>query len=128
MEGTLRSLLAFPLFLALASPSLFGDQVVFKNGDRLSGAILKSDAKNFVIRTVVAGEVTASWQEIQELRSDQTLHNPAGNAGDRDRSGRSRSHKGECRGCAERHRAACFREISAWGLSTWVGRRFGRRA
>src|SRR5215472_11203264 len=63
-----------PLFLAFSSPSLFADQVAFKNGDRLTGAILKSDAKTLVIKTIVAGEVSVSWPEIQELRSDLPLH------------------------------------------------------
>ena len=71
----MRSLhIALPLLLAFASPSVFADQVGFKNGDRLTGAIMKSDAKSLLITTAVAGEVTVSWQEIQELRSDLPLH------------------------------------------------------
>lgn len=71
----MRSLhIALPLLLAFASPSVFADQVGFKNGDRLTGAIMKSDAKSLLIATAVAGEVTVSWQEIQELRSDLPLH------------------------------------------------------
>jgi len=62
------------LFLALSSSSSLADQVIFRNGDRLTGAILKSDAKTLVIRTIVAGEVSVSWPEIQELRSDLPLH------------------------------------------------------
>lgn len=53
---------------------LFADQVTFKNGDRLTGYILKSDAKNLQIRTTVAGEVTVSWGQISELHSDLPLH------------------------------------------------------
>jgi len=53
---------------------LFADQVAFKNGDRLTGTILKSDAKTLLIKTIVAGEVSVSWPEIQELRSDLPLH------------------------------------------------------
>ena len=53
---------------------MFADQVAFKNGDRLSGAIVKSDAKSLRMTTAVAGEVTVSWQEIQEFRSDVPLH------------------------------------------------------
>jgi putative salt-induced outer membrane protein YdiY len=63
-----------PLLLAISCPLLFADQVVFKNGDRLTGAIRKSDTKNLVIRTAVAGEVAVLWQEIQEIRSDLPLH------------------------------------------------------
>ena len=63
-----------PLLLALSSSPLFADQVIFRNGDRLTGAILKSDAKTLVIKTIVAGEVSVSWPEIQELHSDVPLH------------------------------------------------------
>jgi putative salt-induced outer membrane protein YdiY len=71
----LRSLyIALPLVLALLSPSVFGDQVAFKNGDRLTGVIMKSDTKSLQITTAVAGEVIVSWQEIQELHSDLPLH------------------------------------------------------
>jgi putative salt-induced outer membrane protein YdiY len=74
-EGPLRTLgIVLPFFLALNSASLFADQVAFKNGDRLTGAILRSDAKTLVIKTVVAGEVVVAWPEIQELRSDLPLH------------------------------------------------------
>ena len=71
----MRSLhIALPLLLAFTSPSVFGDQVAFKNGDRLTGVIMKSDAKTLHMTTAIAGEVTVSWQEIQELRSDLMLH------------------------------------------------------
>jgi putative salt-induced outer membrane protein len=63
-----------PIFLAFGSSSLFADQVGFKNGDRLTGTILKSGAKSLLIRTAVAGEITVQWQEIQEIRSDLPLH------------------------------------------------------
>ena len=70
----MRNLLALVFFIAFVNPLLFGDQIAFKNGDRLTGAILKSDAKNVLIGTVVAGDVTVLWQEIQELHSDQILY------------------------------------------------------
>ena len=60
-EGPLRSHgVVLPLFLALSSSSLFADQVTFRNGDRLTGSIVKSDAATLVIRTVVAGEISVS--------------------------------------------------------------------
>ena len=66
--------IALSLLLVVANPSVFADQVGFKNGDRLTGTIVKSDAQKLTITTAVAGEVTVSWQEIQELRSDLPLH------------------------------------------------------
>jgi putative salt-induced outer membrane protein YdiY len=54
--------------------ALFADQVVLKNGDRLTGSIIKSDAKSLVIKTEFEGEVTVQWEAIQELKSEQQLH------------------------------------------------------
>src|ERR1700745_2706180 len=74
-RAPLRSLgIALPIFIAFGSPLVFADQLAFKNGDRLTGEILKSDARSLVIRTAIAGQVTVPWQEIQELRSDLPLH------------------------------------------------------
>lgn len=74
-EELLRSLhIAIPLFLTFASLAALGDQVRFKNGDQLTGEILKSDATTLLISTKVAGPVTVSWPEIQELQSDSPLH------------------------------------------------------
>jgi putative salt-induced outer membrane protein len=71
----LRSLkIALPLLLTFAIPPVFGDQVAFKNGDRLTGSITKSDARSLRMITAIAGEVTVPWQDIQELHSDLPLH------------------------------------------------------
>ena len=70
----MRSLYFAPLLLGFASLAAVADQVRFKNGDQLTGEILKSDAKNLLISTKVAGQVTVSWPEIQELHSDLPLH------------------------------------------------------
>ena len=64
----LLAMLAFFSVMALA------DQVVLKNGDRISGDILKSDSKALVIKTEFAGEVTIQWSAIDEIHSTQSLH------------------------------------------------------
>lgn len=68
------SLLLLSLLLTLSSGSVFADQVVLKNGDRLTGTIEKSDGKDLVIKTEFAGEVTVQFSAIQEIKSDQQLH------------------------------------------------------
>ena len=60
--------------MAVLSSSLFADQIVLKNGDRLTGTIVKSDGKTLVIHTDAADEVTIKYEEIQEIKSDQILH------------------------------------------------------
>jgi len=64
------SLLTIFLFSQLA----LADQVILKNGDRLTGTIVKSDGNELVIKTEFAGEVTVKWSAIQELNSAEPLH------------------------------------------------------
>lgn len=62
------------LVAVLICPMLFADQIVMKNGDRLTGTIVKSDAKTLVIKTDYAGEVNVDWSAVQDMTSAQTLH------------------------------------------------------
>src|ERR1700733_9273955 len=56
------------------SSALFGDQVTLKNGDRLTGTVVKSDGKTLVLHTEAAGEVTIKFKAVQEIKSDEELH------------------------------------------------------
>lgn len=62
------------LLTTLFCSSLYADQVALKNGDRLTGTILKSDAKTLVIKTESAGDVTIQWAAIDSISSTQPLH------------------------------------------------------
>jgi hypothetical protein len=50
------------------------DRIVLKNGDRLTGKIVKADGKSVVLTTESAGEIVIQWAGIQEIASDQQLH------------------------------------------------------
>ena len=50
------------------------DQVTLKNGDRLTGTIVKSDAKALVIKTEFAGDVNVQWDAVTGIASSQPLH------------------------------------------------------
>jgi len=54
--------------------TVFADQVVLKNGDRLTGSITKSDDKTLLIKTEFAGDVTIQWPAVQEISSTQPLN------------------------------------------------------
>ncbi len=69
----LRSLFA-GVFLCLCASIALADQVTLKNGDRLSGNIVKSDTKALLIKTDLAGEVTIQWDAISSIVSSQVLH------------------------------------------------------
>jgi putative salt-induced outer membrane protein YdiY len=60
-------------FLGLSSV-LFADQVTLKNGDRLTGTVVKSDGKTLVLHTDATGDVTIQFAAIQEIKTDQELH------------------------------------------------------
>lgn len=61
------------IVIFLCPAALFADQIVLKNGDRLSGTIEKSDDKILIIKTEFAGEVTVEWPAVQEINSTQAL-------------------------------------------------------
>src|SRR5947209_4993091 len=62
------------ILVAALCSTVFADQIVLKNGDRITGTIIKSDAKTLVIKTDYAGELTVDWSAVQDLTSTQSLH------------------------------------------------------
>ncbi len=62
------------ILVCLLPASLFADQIVLKNGDRLTGTIEQSDGKTLVMKTEFLGEVTVDWTAVQEITSSQPLH------------------------------------------------------
>jgi len=54
--------------------SVMADQVTLKNGDRLTGSIVKSDAKTLFIKTEFAGGVNVQWDAVSGMVSSQPLH------------------------------------------------------
>jgi putative salt-induced outer membrane protein YdiY len=68
--------------LALVSSQLLADQVVLKNGDKLTGAIVDSDGKTLTLKSEsvgqvqdskFVGEVKIQWDAIQSITSSQPL-------------------------------------------------------
>jgi putative salt-induced outer membrane protein YdiY len=64
---------ALLVFVALSS-TMFADQITLKNGDRLTGTILKSDGKTLVLHTDAAGDVTLQYDNIDTIKSETELH------------------------------------------------------
>jgi putative salt-induced outer membrane protein YdiY len=69
-----KSLVVSALSAILLSSAALADQVVLKNGDRLTGTILKSDGKELVLKTEFAGDVTIKWDAVQGMTSTEDLH------------------------------------------------------
>jgi putative salt-induced outer membrane protein len=62
------------VFLCVCATSALADQVSLKNGDRLTGSIVKSDTKTLLLKTDFAGDVTLQWEAVTSIVSSQTLH------------------------------------------------------
>ncbi len=71
----MRNVFALALLSVFAFCSaVFADQIVLKNGDRISGNIVKSDGKTLLIKTEFAGDVTVQWPAIEQINSSAPLH------------------------------------------------------
>ncbi len=56
------------------SPQILADQVVLKNGDRLTGTIIDSDGKALTLKSTYAGEVKIQWDVVQEITSEEPIY------------------------------------------------------
>jgi hypothetical protein len=61
------------LLFLFASASLAADQVVLKNGDVITGAVIKKDGNKLTIKSEFLGEVTMPWTAVKSLHSDEVL-------------------------------------------------------
>ena len=68
--GILFFIIVATLFCSIA----LADEITLKNGDRITGNIVKSDAKSLTIKTDYAGDLTVQRSAIQKISSTQTLH------------------------------------------------------
>jgi len=64
-----RTLLGALFVLASAS----ADQLTLKNGDRVTGAIVKKDDKSITIKSDAFGVITAPWDQVASITTDKPL-------------------------------------------------------
>lgn len=67
---TLLSLSLLTLLGSIAS----ADQVVMKNGDKVSGSFVKKDAKTLTIKSEFFGVVTLPWDQIDSVKADTPIN------------------------------------------------------
>lgn len=68
-----RTALLFSAILSMCL-SATSETINLKNGDRITGAIVKSDGKAVEIKTEYAGVVKIDWSAIAELKTDTPLY------------------------------------------------------
>jgi putative salt-induced outer membrane protein YdiY len=66
----LKRIILLTLIVSLA----FADQVTMRNGDRLSGSVVKYDGKNLILNSQFAGVVTIPWDAVTAVNSTDPLN------------------------------------------------------
>jgi len=61
------------LVLALLAQPAAADRVIMRNGDRLTGEVLRQDGGELVIRTGYAGRIALDWAEVAEVKLDEPV-------------------------------------------------------
>lgn len=58
----------------LSLSTAWADQVVMKNGDRVTGSIIKKDGKSLTIKTEQFGVVITSWDQVMSVQVDKPVN------------------------------------------------------
>src|ERR1700720_317547 len=61
-------------FLILFMPTVFADQITMKDGDRITGAIVKKDGDSVTVKSKNFGTVTLKWADVATVKSDQPIN------------------------------------------------------
>ena len=70
----MKSRLASIILLLLSCGPGAADQLTLKNGDRVTGTIVKSDGKTLVFKGELVGELTIALDNISEVTADKPLY------------------------------------------------------
>lgn len=62
-----------PFVLALIAAAAWADQITLKNGDRITGEIIKKDGGTLTIKSPYMGTITMPWDQVSEIKSDTPL-------------------------------------------------------
>jgi len=70
----MRRTLFIVVVMLLAGRGMRADQVVLKNGDRLTGKIVSGDGKTLLLKSEFAGDVTIQWDAITNIESSDNIN------------------------------------------------------
>ncbi|MDH3528133.1 MAG: hypothetical protein OEQ28_01085, partial [Acidobacteriota bacterium] len=62
------------VLVCVSGPSILADQIVLKNGDRITGKILKKDGDKIIIETESAGTVSILWSAVESITADEPVN------------------------------------------------------
>ncbi len=61
-------------FLAVVTANLLADEITLKNGDRITGNIVKADEKKLTVKTESMDVIAIEWAAVQAVSSTDRLH------------------------------------------------------
>lgn len=70
----MRSKFIAHLLVGVFLPVVYGDQVTLKNGDTVTGTIVKKDGDKLTVKSEFLGEVTMPWAAVTAVKSDNPLY------------------------------------------------------
>lgn len=60
--------------LILLACAAWGDQITLKNGDRVTGSIVKKDGNTLTVKSDLMGVVTIPWDQVTAIKSSEALN------------------------------------------------------
>ncbi len=69
-----RGVFLFCLLIGLGAPSALADKVVLKNGDCVTGDIIKKDGSTLTIKTDQFGVIVTPWDQVASIVVQKPLH------------------------------------------------------
>ncbi len=73
MKPGMYALSVLIALMATATMSM-ADEIRLKNGDRLTGTVVKMEGEELTFKTSYAGEITVKWGEIAEVRTEASIY------------------------------------------------------
>jgi putative salt-induced outer membrane protein YdiY len=71
----MRKLIVFVVLIGVVlCPYALADQITLKNGDRLTGTIVRLDEDGLILRSEFAGEVKIQWAAVESVTSNEPLY------------------------------------------------------
>ena len=58
----------------LLAGSAWADQIVLKDGDRITGAIIKKDGEKLTVESKNFGVITLKWADVETIASENPLN------------------------------------------------------
>ena len=64
----------FCLLISLLLPAAWADQVLLKNGDHVTGSVIKKDDKNLTIKADQLGVIAIPWDQVDKITIEKPIH------------------------------------------------------